>query len=97
MLSATNNSTLQILLARFSGQILIPFASAAECAGFKQQTARNLLSAKKFPISSVLNGSRRFIHISDLANYVESLRSPPPKKRGPKTKASKFQANNGVA
>jgi hypothetical protein len=89
------SSTLQILIAKFNGQILIPFAHAVESAGYQQQTARNLMSKKEFPIPSVLNGSRRFIHVEDLANYIESLRSPPPKKLGRPTKASKLQAKNG--
>jgi len=87
------SSTLQILLARFNGQILIPFASASESVGIPEQTARNRLVNGKFPMPTVLNGSRRFIHISDLASYVESLRSPTAnKKRGRPTKVSKFQA-----
>lgn len=88
--------TLQILLARFNGQILIPFTPASESVGIPEQTARNLLSKKKFPIPTVPNpnGSRRFIHIEDLANYVDSLRAISLKpKRGRKTKASKINAD----
>lgn len=76
------SSNLQILLARFDGQLLIPFSEAAKSAGFKEQTARNLLVAKKFPIRSEKRGSRRFVHISDLANYIESV-LPEKIKRGP--------------
>lgn len=87
------SSSLQILLARFNGQILIPFALASESAGIQEQTARNKLSCGKFPIKTVMNGSRRFIHISDLADYIESLRAESLKpKRGRPTKASKFKA-----
>ena len=90
------SSTLQILLARFNGQILIPFTSASESVGIPQQSARNLLAKKKFPIPTVpnANGSRRFIHIEDLANYVDSLKSNSVKpKRGRPTKASKINAD----
>jgi len=87
------SSTLQILLARFHGQILIPFTSAAEAAGIQIQTARNKLSSGTFPIKTVLNGSRRFIHVSDLADYIETLRAESSKsKRGRPTKSSKFKA-----
>lgn len=88
------SSTLQILLARFNGQILIPFVAASESVGIPEQTARNKLSKGEFPIPTVLSGSRRQIHIQDLANYVESLRLPPPKKPGRPTKASKFQGKS---
>jgi hypothetical protein len=72
------NSTIEILMARFHGQVLIPFVSASESAGIPEQTARNRLAKGNYPIPTVLNGSRRFIHISDLAEYIESLRSPKP-------------------
>ena len=102
MQSHVLSSTIEILMARFHGKILVPFVAGAECVGIPEQTARNKLSKGIFPIPTVMSGSRRHILVQDLANYVESLRSPPPKKpppkkRGPKTKASKFQANNGVA
>lgn len=74
------NQTITILLARFNGQILIPFASAAECVGIAVQTARNKLNRNEFPIATLLSGSRRFVHIEDLAAYVESLRESQGKK-----------------
>lgn len=85
------SSTLQILMDKFDGQVLIPLAQASKSIGIPEQTARNRLVSGNFPIPTVLNGSRRFIHIQDLANFVESLRSPPPKKPGRPTKASKLQ------
>lgn len=87
------NSTLAILMARFGGKVLIPFAHASESVGIPEQTARNRLAGGNFPIRTILNGSRRFIYVADLADYVESLRaqSPKPKQRGPRTKASKLQ------
>jgi hypothetical protein len=88
------SSTLQILLARFNGQVLIPFAPASESVGIPEQTARNKLSNDTYPIRTVMYGSRRFIHISDLANFVESLRAESLKPtRGRPTKASKIQAS----
>lgn len=74
------NPTITILLARFNGQVLIPFASAVECVGIAVQTARNKLNRNEFPIATLLSGGRRFIHIQDLANYVESLRESQGKK-----------------
>jgi hypothetical protein len=63
--------TLQILLAQFDGQILIPFTAAAKVAGFAEQTARNLDAQKKFPIRTQKRGTRRFIHVNDLADYID--------------------------
>lgn len=76
------SQTLQLLLAQFGGQLLIPFSAAARAAGFREQTARNLLVDKKFPIRSERRGARRYIHIKDLADYVESV-IPEKEKKGP--------------
>lgn len=86
------NTTIEILLARFNGQVLIPFVAASEAAGIPQQTARNRLAKGDYPIPTVLNGSRRFVHVADLSEFIESLRetAKPTPRRGPKTKASKF-------
>lgn len=89
------SSTLQILLARFNGQILIPLVPAAESVGIPQQTARNKLTAGKFPIPTVEIGARRFIHIEDLANFVDSLRQPRPK-RGRKTKKENIETGRAI-
>lgn len=70
----TKNPTLTILMARFNGQVLVPFAAGAECVGIAVQTARNKLNRGEFPIPTLLSGGRRFIHIEDLSTYVESLR-----------------------
>lgn len=92
------SSTLQILLARFNGQVLIPFIPASESIGISEQTARNRLSEGTYPVRTVTNGSRRFIHISDLADFVDALRPESTKpKRGRPTKASKFLAEQGGA
>lgn len=94
------NSTIEILLARFHGQVLVPFVAGAECVGIPEQTARNKLSKGEFPIPTVVSGSRRQIHIQDLAAYVDNLREQSVVKK-PKldrrTKASKFAAaGNGA-
>ncbi len=91
------SSTLQILLAQFNGAVLIPFAQASEAVGIPQQTARNRLSSGTYPMQTVTNGARRFVHISDLADFVESLRPEPPKpKRGRPRKSQKLQSEKQV-
>jgi len=91
------NPTLQILLARFNGQVLIPFIPAAETMGFAGQTARNLSSRGEFPVPTVTVGRRRFIHLADMAEYVEALRTPKPTKpkRGARTKKERIEAQAG--
>jgi hypothetical protein len=89
------SSTLQILLARFNGQVLIPFAQAAESVGIAEQTARNQLVSGKFPVPTLEIGSRRFIHVEDLANFVELLRQPKPK-RGPRSKKQRIEAGRAA-
>ena len=71
-------TTIQILLARFNGQVLIPLVAASESVGISAQTARNRLSNGTFPISTKLVESRRFIHITDLADFVDSLPTSKP-------------------
>lgn len=89
------NPTLQILLARFNGQVLIPFIPAAETMGFAGQTARNLSSRGEFPVPTVTVGRRRFIHLADMAEYVDALRAPKTK-RGPRTKKERVEAKLGL-
>lgn len=88
------STTTAILLTKFNGQILIPFSEAAEIAGIASQTARNQLSKGTFPIPSIRNGGRRFIHINDLAAFIDKLRDSGVSKpnRGRPTKASKIEA-----
>ncbi len=77
--------TTQLLLARFNGQLLIPFTSASETVGISAQTARNRLSNGTFPMPTKLVESRRFIHISDLADFVDSLPTSKPATPEPET------------
>ena len=96
-------TTIQILLARFNGQVLIPFAPASESVGISAQTARNRLSNGTFPMPTRLVESRRFIHISDLANFVDSLSTSKPAvieptqaRRGRPPKLGRLKAQGGA-
>lgn len=71
-------TTIQILLARFNGQVLIPWTAASESVGIAPQTARNRLTEGTFPIPTKMVETRRFIHIADLASYVDSLPTSKP-------------------
>ena len=92
-----HHPTLDILLAQHDGKILIPLAPAAAAAGMATQTARNLLWAGRFPLPTVMVGGRRFIHVADLASYIDSLGSTDKPKRGARTKKERIDATQGQA
>jgi hypothetical protein len=85
------NSTIQILLARHGGKVLIPFVEASTTAGMAEQTARNSHSRGDYPMPTVEVGRRRFVHVQDLAEYIDSLRQPK-QKRGARTKKARLEA-----
>ena len=97
MHSPATPSLVDVLLAKFNGRILVPFLDAVEALGYNRQTARNELARGVFPVLTILQGSRRFIAITDLAAYVERLyanrEQPRPKKKiGRPTRAEEMAA-----
>lgn len=86
--------TLQVLMARFNGRVLIPFGEGATALGFVEGSARNQLSRGTFPVRTILQGSRRYIAIDDLAGYIDGLRGHDSKKtqRGRPTKSEQIVA-----
>lgn len=88
--------TLDVLLTRFNGQILIPLSDAAHALGLAEQTVRNQLHQKTFPIPTVLQGSRRFIAVQDMASYVDRLKdhSREKSKRGAPSKGERKAADD---
>lgn len=86
----------EILLSKFDGQLLIPFIEAIQVIGYKEQTARNELHKRIFPVRTVLQRGRRFICVTDLAEYLAGLQSDCQKKSraGRPTKASKIEARS---
>ena len=99
--TSTTLTLVDVLQAKFNGRILVPFLDAVEALGYNRQTARNELVRGVFPIPTMLQGSRRFIAITDIAAYVELLyanrEQPKPKKKiGRPTKAEQVAARQGV-
>lgn len=91
--------TLEILLARYSNKMLLSVEDMSNILGISQITIRNQLCEERFPIPTFKQGSRRVAHVHDVADYIDSLKSPP-KRRGPKTKAERIaaaQAAGGAA
>lgn len=62
MKSHVLSSTIQILLTRFGGQILIPFAAAAECAGYRRESECRLWMHINEP-------QRSWLAVDDLAVF----------------------------
>lgn len=79
-----NTETIDLLLRQFDGQVLIPFAEASAAMGMAEQTARNRLRKGDYPVKTLWNGTRRLVHVADLAEYIDDLRtgSKAPRKRG---------------
>lgn len=51
--------------------VAIPFEAVCREIGWKLQSGRNALSAKRFPIPTYLEGTRRFAHIRHVAEYLD--------------------------
>lgn len=80
-------STLEILLARFDGAILIPLTGAAAALRWPLQTARNRVSEGTCPFPTSKVAGRRVVHVCDLAAYIdEQTGAPAP--AGPRLGAS---------
>ena len=67
------DDSLTILTRRHSGLIL-PLSAAAKEIGIHLRTAHNQISKGVFPIPTILRDRRRYVHISELASYLEQLR-----------------------
>ena len=101
MHAPTTPTLVDILLAMFKGRVLIPFLEALEALGYNRQTARNELARGVFPVPTMLQGSRRFIAVTDITAYVDRLyasrEQPKSKKKiGRPTKAEQVAARRGV-
>lgn len=104
----THSPLVDVLLARHGGQLIIPFIDAAGSIGIPQQTARNELARGTFPVPTLRRGGRRFVAITDLAEYLDKLYAQrdtlqPQRKKGRPTKAEQVakrqttEAAGGVA
>lgn len=63
---------LNLLLSKYD-QILIPLPKAAKEIGLCGSTARNAVSNGSFPIATIKQGRLRFVHVHDLAAYLDAL------------------------
>lgn len=84
-------STSDLLLARFSGRVFIPFTEALDALGYHVPTARNHRWQGTFPIPTVNRGKRLYIELSELIRYARGK-----KKRGRKTKAEILAEQGGA-
>src|ERR1035437_4501707 len=67
-----NDDSLTILTRHHSG-LLLPLSAAAQEIGINLRTAHNQISKGVFPIPTILRDRRRYVHISELAIYLDRL------------------------
>ncbi len=60
-----------------SRALLIPYLEGARTIGIANQTAKNWLSAGRFPIATFLIGRKRMVRVSDLEAFVAGLGEQP--------------------
>lgn len=84
-------TTFEILSARYPGQFLILAVEAAPVLGIAEQTVRNQISTKKFPVPTHKIGARRFVRLDELARYIDN-QTKPKRKRGPHGKVERIEA-----
>ena len=73
MHTAPHEDSFALLTRRHSG-LFLPLSSAAQEIGINLRTAHNQISKGVFPIPTVLRDRRRYVHITDLASYLDRLR-----------------------
>ena len=73
MHTAPHEDSLALLTRRHSG-LLLPLSAAAHEIGINLRTAHNQIGKGVFPIPTVLRDRRRYVHITDLASYLDRLR-----------------------
>jgi hypothetical protein len=74
MSPATPENSLEILSQRYS-RSLLPLSTAAHEIGINLRTAHNQISKGIFPIATILRDRRRYVHVADLAGYIDRLRN----------------------
>ncbi|MBI3902083.1 MAG: hypothetical protein HY306_03945 [Nitrosomonadales bacterium] len=73
MRTTEQKDSLALLTRRHSG-LLLPLAAAAQEIGINPRTAHNQISKGIFPIPTILRDRRRYVHINELASYLDGLR-----------------------
>lgn len=73
MSHAITGNSMEILSRRYS-RSLLPLAMAAREIGINLRTAHNQISKGVFPVPTILQARRRYVHVEDLAGYIDQLR-----------------------
>jgi hypothetical protein len=73
MSHVTTENSLEILSLRY-GRSLLPLSVAAREIGINLRTAHNQIGKGKFPVPTILQARRRYVHVEDLAGYIDRLR-----------------------
>jgi len=73
MSHVTTKNSLEILSLRY-GRSLLPLSMAAREISINRRTAHNQISKGIFPVPTILQARRRYVHVEDLAGYIDRLR-----------------------
>ena len=73
MSHVTTENSLDILSLRY-GRSLLPLSVAAREIGIDLRTAHNQIGQGKFQVPTILQARRRYLHVEDLAGYIDRLR-----------------------
>ena len=87
MSATTSENSLDILSRRYS-RSLLPLSMVAREIGINLRTAHNQISKGIFPIPTILRDRRRYVHVADLAGYIDSLRNNATPARRPDTSSA---------
>ena len=67
------SQTLQILLTRFNGALLVRPVVAGHVINMAKQSVYNCLSMGTFPLPVVETATGRMVRVNDIANYIDRL------------------------
>lgn len=72
MQNSSSSPHLTLLLAQFPGQFKLTLRQAANALGIAEQTARNRVTNRSFPLPTFKEGKLRLVALVDLAAYLDS-------------------------
>ena len=93
LLGVRMSKNIQILLAQFGGKHLLSVADLAVLFGWREQNVRDYIADGVFPISTFKVGHLRKAKLTDVADYLDSLKAvEQPKRVGRRTAQEKIDA-----
>lgn len=87
---------LSVLQNQFPGAVLLHISDVADVLGTTYGSVRSQISTKKFPLKTIRRGSRRYVSIIALADYLDQLveSAPSPQRRRGRPRKADVQSRN---